>query len=511
MPNILVVHASDAEPVLERFRSALDAGPISFLNVEDASNTEELRFRFLEKSKDNNICLLLSSDLLARLLRPLSRRQETLRSQYLLSERITLTFFLSLTRPFRDELALWQELFDPVIFVPGEPLLRMPPDELNEFIRTFGRLLREPPLAGRRLPERFEPEFEDSERLQFRIDRLHEAPIVDPRVVELLFATNRVPENNSPVTDFTGERANALSFGACRVRVPDDHKIGQLELPNKTSWIRLRFRDEEVDEARHFVIQGVSAFDQKQFLDIVQRDPSETALIFVHGFNTSFKDGVLRFAQIIWDMQFKGAPILFSWPSATGVLDYVYDLNSALVARQWFQKLIQMLRVEAKVQTIHIIAHSMGNLVVLEALSELAKARTLPNLSEIVMAAPDVDVDHYKTLAPNIRPWVRGMTLYASANDKALVISRGLAKKPRAGDVFKGSPILLPNIESIDVSAIGDEMFGLNHNVFASNRSLIDDIGRLVLSGARPPDQRSPQIRCVPEGMIPPHYWRYAP
>jgi hypothetical protein len=84
-------------------------------------------------------------------------------------------------------------------------------------------------------------------------------------------------------------------------------------------------------------------------------------------------------------------------------------------------------------------------------------------------------------------------------------------KKPRAGDVFNGSPILLPRIESIDVSAIGDEMFGLNHNVFADNRSLIDDIGRLVLSGTRPPDQRSPQIRCVPEGNIPPDYWRYVP
>src|SRR5262249_6834775 len=132
-------------------------------------------------------------------------------------------------------------------------------------------------------------------------------------------------------------------------------------------------------------------------------------------------------------------------------------------------------------------------------------------LSEIVMAAPDVDIDLYKTLVTNIRPRARGMTLYASANDKALVASRSAAGQPRARDVFKGGPILIPDIGSIVVSAIGDEMFGLNHNVFASNRSLIDDIGRLVLSGVRPPDQRSPQIRCVPEGIAPPDYWRYVP
>jgi esterase/lipase superfamily enzyme len=159
-----------------------------------------------------------------------------------------------------------------------------------------------------------------------------------------------------------------------------------------------------------------------------------------------------------------------------------------------------MLRDEAKVETLHIIAHSMGNFIVLDALNELVKVGPVLGLSEIVMAAPDVDIDLYKTLVKNVRPRVRGMTLYASANDKALVVSRSAAGKPRAGDVFNGGPILIPNIESIDVSAIGDEMFGLNHNVFASNRSLIDDIGRLVLSGVRPPDQRSPQIRCVPEG-----------
>jgi esterase/lipase superfamily enzyme len=340
-------------------------------------------------------------------------------------------------------------------------------------------------------------------------------PIIDPRVVELLFATNRTPVKEiftvkfpvrePAVNDFTGERADFLSFGACEVRIPEDHRIGHLELPRHASWINFRFRDEAVDQRRHFSI------DRNQFLEFVQGYPSRTALIFVHGFNTLFQDGVLRLSQIIWDMQFRGAPILFSWPSAGGVLNYLYDLNSALGARQWFGQLVRMLRVEAKIKTLHIIAHSMGNFVVLDALSALASAGTLPELSEIVMAAPDIDVDLYKTLAAKIRPRVRGMTLYASAKDKALVLSRSAAGKPRAGDVFNGGPILLPNIESIDVSAIGDEMLGLNHNAFADNRSLIDDIGRLVLSGDRPPDQRSPQIRCVPEGIVPTAYWRYVP
>jgi hypothetical protein len=54
----------------------------------------------------------------------------------------------------------------------------------------------------------------------------------------------------------------------------------------------------------------------------------------------------------------------------------------------------------------------------------------------------------------------------------------------------------------LDVSAIGDEMFGLNHNVFAGNRSLIDDIARLVLTGTRRPINGLLRSRRVP-GAVP--------
>ena len=79
---------------------------------------------------------------------------------------------------------------------------------------------------------------------------------------------------------------------------------------------------------------------------------------------------------------------------------------------------------------------------------------------------------------------------------------------PRAGYVDK-TPIMLPGVDSIDVTRMGDELLGLNHDTFASNRSLIDDIG-LVLDGVRPPNKRLRQIRPVP--IDPPtKYWEFAP
>ena len=70
-------------------------------------------------------------------------------------------------------------------------------------------------------------------------------------------------------------------------------------------------------------------------------------------------------------------------------------------------------------------------------------------------------------------------------------------------------PIVLPGLETLDVTALGDEMFGLNHNTFAQARPLIDDIS-LILSESGP-RARLAQERPMPENSSAPKYWRFAP
>jgi esterase/lipase superfamily enzyme len=151
----------------------------------------------------------------------------------------------------------------------------------------------------------------------------------------------------------------------------------------------------------------------------------------------------------------------------------------------------------------------MGNQVVLEALAHAIGGPLSRPIGELITAAPDVDRDHYSGIAARVRAVSRGMTLYASSADKALITSRELAGIARAGDVGPDGPVVVDGIEAIDVTAIGTDMFSLNHSEFAHNRSLIDDIGRLLISGSRPPHRRSTQIRPVPEGSQQPVYWYY--
>lgn len=130
-------------------------------------------------------------------------------------------------------------------------------------------------------------------------------------------------------------------------------------------------------------------------------------------------------------------------------------------------------------------------------------------LNELVLAAPDVDTDVFTSLSAGFKACAKGITLYASSADKALLLSQAKAGAPRAGYVSQFGPLVLPGIETIDVTAIGDDMFALNHDVGLRSRAVIDDIGRLVITGVHPPNRRSPQIRGVPEGSAEPLYWQY--
>ncbi len=155
--------------------------------------------------------------------------------------------------------------------------------------------------------------------------------------VEFLFATDRkrtrppIPDTRAGLDNLFGfERARSLTFGSMCVNVPEDpnHKIGRLELPWEFRLGTLRLYREDVNPRRHFFIKGTEVFNQRRFARIARSDPSHTAIVFVHGFNTTFSQAALRFAQIVWDMQFKGTSVLYSWPSHGGILNYLYDRDS---------------------------------------------------------------------------------------------------------------------------------------------------------------------------------------
>ena len=256
------------------------------------------------------------------------------------------------------------------------------------------------------------------------------------------------------------------------------------------------------------------AYSQPDFLNLVRQRLTASnryknhALVFVHGYNTSFDNAVYRTAQIAYDLNFDGATFLYSWPSGGAVASYTYDRESAQASEPYLRQFLDLVVKETGAASISIIAHSMGNQPLMDVLKDMRNAAP-PEvaINEVILAAPDVDADSFANVAQRIEGVARGVTLYAAANDRALIVSRNFWRNPRAGDVPASGPLIVPGIETIDVTGASTDSFALNHSGYAENNELLQDIGRLILSGLRPPDQRLPALKRTssPKG----DYWRY--
>jgi esterase/lipase superfamily enzyme len=331
------------------------------------------------------------------------------------------------------------------------------------------------------------------------------------REVHIMFATTRERTTNQSGY-YSGVRQK-LSYGAALVGIPKNRSIGSIPLPKEFTLFKLRIYKEAEDPDKHFTIQECEAMEVVEWKNAIYAFGMREAFVFVHGFNNSFRESLLRCAQVIWDIRYTGIPVLFSWASkGEGVTDYLYDTDSAIHARLHFIDLLMTLR-SAGVTKVHILAHSMGNFLVLDALgNHMHNSRGELGLGELLMAAPDLDSHHYLEVAPKVRAAVTGMTLYASSKDRAMMFSK-LARGhiPRAGDVPPQGPLLVDNVDAIDVTEVGAEIFGLNHGTVAEQKSILNDVKLLLSGGVRPPSERLAEIVGMPEDVIPSKWWKFAP
>jgi esterase/lipase superfamily enzyme len=269
------------------------------------------------------------------------------------------------------------------------------------------------------------------------------------RRVTLLFATTRCASNNTKEI-FSGEREpEATHYGMTSIKIPGIRSVGTVSLPTEWKLFNIRLYKQSLDPSHHFVLENCRTVTKENWLNTVRLSSPTEALGFVHGLNVSFRDGLYKCAQIAWDIRYPGLPISFSWASrgTLSLTSYMYDQNSALDARRRVVALLRDLQA-AGITALNVIAHSIGNYAVLDALANHSQSDGRLALGNVMMAAPDVDHDHYRNTVKRVLPMTRGMTLCASSRDKAMKASRKLAGKPRAADVPENGPSLLPSSDS---------------------------------------------------------------
>lgn len=338
-------------------------------------------------------------------------------------------------------------------------------------------------------------------------------------VVPVFYGTDRTRLPDREPVDYGSNRGKRLQLGHALVTVPKSHQVPEIERPwvYRIPFTQIVIWEEEEDPKRHFTIKEIREMGSQELIELVRKRLEESkdyenhALVFVHGFNTSFQFAVFRTAQIAYDLKFDGAAFLYSWPSkgGLGVQDYSYDRESAQAAEPYFREFLELVVQGTGAKSISLIAHSMGNQLLLPVLRDLR--RSAPEdvrISQVILAAPDVDRDTFEFLAREIQGVSKGVTLFAASNDRALAASRQFwGGVPRAGDVPPGGPIVVPGVDTIDVTAINTEMFSLNHSGYAEKTELLNDIRLLIQTGERPPERRIPILERIDTTTGP--YWRY--
>nr|WP_245260573.1 alpha/beta hydrolase [Mesorhizobium sp. L2C054A000] len=246
---------------------------------------------------------------------------------------------------------------------------------------------------------------------------------------EIFVATTRKQATKDPRQVFDGDRSLTTSYARVDVTVPKVHQVGAIERAKGSA---------NSNPAKQFTATDVVHYgDASQFAKAVGANITmngDRALVFVHGFNNGFDDGVYRLTQIAHDTEYPGTPILFSWASSGKTTGYIYDKDSANAARDDLEATLRMLA-KTKVKSIDIIAHSMGTWVTMEALRQLAITgdRDLDGkLGRVVLASPDIDVDVFKKQMIRYGKPDRPFVILLSADDRALRLSSLLSgDKPR--------------------------------------------------------------------------------
>lgn len=338
-------------------------------------------------------------------------------------------------------------------------------------------------------------------------------------VVPVYYGTDRGREHRVERALYNGERARRLELGQAQVTVPKTHQVPKVERPwtYRLPFTQIVLYREREDPRRHFTLKDVRSLTKEEFLIAVRERLGRSstykdhALVFVHGFNVGFDAALFRTAQIAYDLKFDGAPFLYSWPSkgTIGINDYPHDRESSGQAEPFLRAYLEMIVKETGATSATIIAHSMGNqllLPVLRGLKESASAGL--NISQVIMAAPDVDRHGFENFAKEIAQSMRSMTLMAASNDIALGISRRFwGGIPRAGDVPATGPIVVEGVDTIDITSLSTELFSLNHSGYAEKSVLLSDIQALMQTGLRPPDKRVPALERIKAQQG--DYWRY--
>lgn len=339
---------------------------------------------------------------------------------------------------------------------------------------------RDESLSLRRVPERTRGEVEQKSVPS-------DEGKTKKNVYEVFYGTTRNPiYERGAISDYGSDQWQDTNYGVARVIIPDGHRLGGI---GKRLWRALFNRKSDDLRLDHLI-----SLNEELFFRLIRgveerSGASQRPTIFVHGYNTSFQEAVLRAAQFGHDLGLGQGIGLFSWPSKGLDLSYLADEASAELNKYAFADFLEKFIDAFPENGVSVVAHSMGCRIVLGSI-ELLASRNLDaanSLHQVILGAADVDSAIMPFVGKHTIFSADRTTSYVGNRDKALMLSRWLHKYDRVGLV--PPPFVM---EGLDTVLINDEDLGAwAHGYIAESRAVLNDIHSLLKRNAPPTDRFS--------------------
>jgi esterase/lipase superfamily enzyme len=324
-----------------------------------------------------------------------------------------------------------------------------------------------------------------------------------PVIYPVWYGTNRAPvDPDDPSKGYSNTEDDKVRYGCCRVSIPRSHRFGSIG----SNFLKRLFVGDDRLCVKEIDASDPEAFWARVQAEILKDDTGlRTALVYIHGYFTSFESAAIRAAQIGYDLKVPGVTAFFSWPSKSKFFAYMADEEAVKSAVLHIRNFLIDVATRSGAKKVHIVAHSMGNRALLDAVQGI-RDRELPGVQfgQIFLAAPDVSVPLFKQLADKYPELSERTTLYISDKDMALAASKGF----HGGYERVGYPppvTVVPRIDTVEASKVDFSSWG--HGYFSEDAPLLYDMAALIRKDASPGGRlRMTRMRTSQDQV----YWQLA-
>ncbi|WP_455222090.1 alpha/beta hydrolase [Kaarinaea lacus] len=286
---------------------------------------------------------------------------------------------------------------------------------------------------------------------------------------DILYATDRAPagpdvKKGSEDRFYTSERGHLLRLGLAKIELGEENfsweEARKISLAkNRPDEYPLKVTDIDelgvFDGSYHQFVDKIqlaakSDLPAKRFAELINKkleiSHKKDIFIYIPGYKVVFENPVLVATELWHYLGYEGAFIAFSWPSTPKRTAYFADAETTLTSAYMLRVFLEYLAQHTNAERINIIAYSQGTRLITEAMHDLAlinynktrdEVQHSLRIGNVVLVGSDVDRDVIGTyFVDGLLKVPEHLTIYVSAKDKALDLSKFLFGRGRVGQMF---------------------------------------------------------------------------